>query len=463
MRSHQPGERFRTETLNRNIDLSRACKKIKRQVQYAWGQALMMTPGSTPIEVARETSAKQVHATLEKILLSSPFRCSGQCQKLLTYIVRHTLAAEDNSLRERVIGVQVFGRKPDYETGNDPVVRMRVAEVRKRLAQFYQSPDFVPGMIRIEIPHGSYTALFHPTEVELPSENSANRPPERRNAGLWRNNRRGVPVTVALAVFLTGVCGGWYAARSFPAISRMPDSSRGLHTFWQGFLAYNDTAFIVFSSLRSAGLTPVDSVRDAGREGSPASEIETFQSEGDAAGVFEVTRLLTRFQKTLRLKHADLLSWDEAKESSLIFLGSPLLETPPWDIPLLRDFQFRRGGAGISPHSTTGAIVNLHPRSGEAALYPGPERRPFQSDYAIIALKPGIAQNRVMLILAGISEYGTQAAAEFVTNEANVSDLLAHLGVKSGAEIPHFEAVLHVEVSGGAPIRPALVSVHRTP
>lgn len=107
--------------------------------------------------------------------------------------------------------------------------------------------------------------------------------------------------------------------------------------------------------------------------------------------------------------------------------------------------------------------MNLHPRAGEAALYPGPERQPFQSDYAIVALKPGLTQNRVMLILAGISEYGTQAAAEFVTNEENVSDLLARLGVKPGAEIPYFEAVLRIGVSGGVPIRPTLVCVHRAP
>lgn len=256
-----------------------------------------MTTRTTPMEVARETSAKQVHATLEKILLSSPFRCTAQCQKLLTYIVRHTLAAEDSALRERVIGVQVFGRKPDYETGNDPVVRMRVAEVRKRLAQFYQSPDFVPGMVRIEIPHGSYTALFHPSEVQPHIESFANRPAERRNVDLARRDRQGVPSIFALTAVLIGMAGAWYGARSFTATSSKPGMSSGLRTFWQGFLASNDTAFIVFSSLDSAGLTPVSSVRDAGRGASAAPQVETFQTGGEVAGVFEVTRLLTTFKR----------------------------------------------------------------------------------------------------------------------------------------------------------------------
>ncbi|MGA8595453.1 MAG: hypothetical protein WB676_11980 [Bryobacteraceae bacterium] len=425
-----------------------------------------MPQGSPAVAVARVADPREVHATLEKILLSVPFRSSAQCKNLLTYIVRHTLAAEDSALRERMIGVQVFGRNPDYDASNDPVVRTRVAEVRKRLAQFYQSPDFAPGMIRIEIPPGSYSAVFHPTHVEPPVEAGPHRPAESaiRMIGpgsIWKN-RRAMRVTSAFVLLLMGA-GAWYAANSFRSNGGGEPDSSGLRTLWQGFLASNDTAFIVFSSFDGVGLTPVDSVRDAGREVNSTSEIETFKSAGDVAAVFEVTRLLTRFQKTLRLKHADLLSWDEAKESSLIFLGSPLVETPLWNVPLLHDFQFRHAGPGISPHSATGAIVNLHPGAGEAALYLGPERRPFQSDYAIVALKPGFTQNRVMLILAGISEYGTQAAAEFVTNEENVSDLLAHLGVKSGAQIPYFEAVLHIGVSDGVPIRPALVSVHRTP
>ena len=57
-----------------------------------------------------------LHA-LDQILASPPFRNTQQGQNLLRYIVRHTLAGEDHLLRERVIGSEVFGRRPDYEPG----------------------------------------------------------------------------------------------------------------------------------------------------------------------------------------------------------------------------------------------------------------------------------------------------------------------------------------------------------
>src|SRR5689334_2911067 len=108
----------------------------------------------------------QIDGLLEDILGSAPFRTSRQCQDLFRYIVDHSLASPDGSLRERIIGIEVFGRSPDYDTAEDPVVRLRAADVRKRLAQYYQSkPE--PGEWKIEIPTGSYKAHFHPSEVPL--------------------------------------------------------------------------------------------------------------------------------------------------------------------------------------------------------------------------------------------------------------------------------------------------------
>lgn len=63
-------------------------------------------------------------------------------------------------LRERIIGIKVFGRAPDYDSGNDPIVRARAAEVRKRLAQHYMHSEGASEAFRIEIPPGSYRALF---------------------------------------------------------------------------------------------------------------------------------------------------------------------------------------------------------------------------------------------------------------------------------------------------------------
>ncbi len=91
---------------------------------------------------------------------AAPFRTSRQCQDLLRYIVLHSMSGKDESLRERIIGVQVFGRLPDYDQSEDPVVRIRAADVRKRIALYYESTDVVERHLKISIPSGSYRASF---------------------------------------------------------------------------------------------------------------------------------------------------------------------------------------------------------------------------------------------------------------------------------------------------------------
>src|SRR5260370_9574473 len=104
---------------------------------------------------------------VEEIRVGGRFGTSRQWQDLFGYIVEHSLAASDGSLRERIIGIEVFGRSPDYDTAEDPVVRLRAADVRKRMAQYYQAKS-EPGEWKIEIPTGSYKAQFHRSEIPLP-------------------------------------------------------------------------------------------------------------------------------------------------------------------------------------------------------------------------------------------------------------------------------------------------------
>ncbi len=111
-------------------------------------------------------STSAVRGALDRLLESQPFRTSKQCQDLLRYIVDRSLSGDDASLRERVIGTEVFGRKATYDTGEDPVVRVRAADVRKRLAQYYQSDVSRERTVRIELQPGSYLAHFR---ADIPS------------------------------------------------------------------------------------------------------------------------------------------------------------------------------------------------------------------------------------------------------------------------------------------------------
>ena len=74
---------------------------------------------------------------------------------------RCTVTAEP--LKERTLGVEVFGRAPDYDTNLDPVVRTTAVEIRKRIAQYYHEEGH-QNEIRIDFPAGSYLPEFRMPE-----------------------------------------------------------------------------------------------------------------------------------------------------------------------------------------------------------------------------------------------------------------------------------------------------------
>src|SRR5246127_928930 len=100
-----------------------------------------------------------VREQLKRLLAHSLFTNSKRYPVLLAYTVEQTLLGNAGELKERTIGIEAFGREPTYDVNLDPVVRTTAAEVRKRLIQYYYSPEHA-GELVIELPVGSYVPLF---------------------------------------------------------------------------------------------------------------------------------------------------------------------------------------------------------------------------------------------------------------------------------------------------------------
>ena len=88
-----------------------------------------------------------------------------------------------------------------------------------------------------------------------------------------------------------------------------------------------------------------------------------------------------------------------------------------------------------------------------------PANRPTTEDYAVVSLLPGLDPSRSILILAGNSTFGTQAAVEYVCREDSIKELLQRLKVTKAGELKPFEALLHVKIAHGVPVMTDLVSV----
>src|SRR5579872_638064 len=101
---------------------------------------------------------EEVRNELRRILSGPSFQNSKRYAAVLKFIVDQTLDGNGNSLKERTIGIEVFGRAPDYDTGTDHAVRSAVAEVRKRLAKHYELNPV--SRVRIEVLPGSYLPQF---------------------------------------------------------------------------------------------------------------------------------------------------------------------------------------------------------------------------------------------------------------------------------------------------------------
>ena len=160
-----------------------------------------------------------VREQLKRLLAHPLFTNSKRYPVLLAYTVEQTLLGNAGELKERTIGIEAFGREPTYDVNLDPVVRTTAAEVRKRLIQYYYSPEHA-GELLIEMPVGSYVPTFREPVVaaspatakaavaaseQTPLQHSAamaGPPATVEEAPAARNRRRWVSIGVALAVAL---------------------------------------------------------------------------------------------------------------------------------------------------------------------------------------------------------------------------------------------------------------------
>src|SRR5579872_3425124 len=106
-----------------------------------------------------ESQRDAIRIQLERMLANPLFKNSKRYPNLLRHIVERTLEGQQDDLRERTLGVEVFGREPNYDTNADPVVRATAGEIRKRIAQYYHEHGR-EGEIRIELQPGSYVPVF---------------------------------------------------------------------------------------------------------------------------------------------------------------------------------------------------------------------------------------------------------------------------------------------------------------
>jgi len=100
-----------------------------------------------------------VRSALERVLASPQFVASPRASRFLQYVAEAELAGRGSGLKEYVLGVEVFDRRPSFDPRTDTIVRVEAVKLRKRLRAYYRGSGRLDPVL-IDVPKGSYEPRF---------------------------------------------------------------------------------------------------------------------------------------------------------------------------------------------------------------------------------------------------------------------------------------------------------------
>jgi len=433
----------------------------------------------------------QLH--LREIHDGAAFKGSPRSGQFLRHIVSEAIAGHFDSLKERVIGVEVFGRSPSYDTGGDSIVRVTASDVRKRLLQHY-GREGAHSAYRINLPLGSYvpkityerpdraldfvphgggpksepTDTSHRFQAPLAGA-SVSADPTPAKISSRRLPRSLIAVTLAT---LTGLI----VAFTLWSRTHQADNRFAFAFPWSTLLNSQHSLQLITSDPNIAeiqGFTGGQiSLSDyANHNYIPHPELLTPEENrfcriilrGDKASTVDtpiavsIAQLAQIRSKKLDVRAARNIQLSDLQtDDNFVLLGSP--RSNPWSNILNDhlDFQFEYD-------KTLGKEIlqNVHPHPGEQASFvaTAPGWATGQS-FAIIAFLQNPDQSGQALILAGENGEGTEAAGKLVTDQARLSEALRKCDISPGGAPHHFEILLRVNTLAGSPSHVESLACH---
>ena len=367
--------------------------------------------------VYSEAEREAIRTQLERMLANQLFKNSKRYPNLLRHIVEHTLAGFPSELKERTLGVEVFGRQPDYDTNADPVVRATAGEIRKRIAQYYHEHGHETE-IRIDLLPGSYVPEFEiPLAKPAPIPIAAPVAPPRGKR--WRI---GVLVTV-VALLVAAV---WFKPW-------VPHTA--LDLFWGPVLDSSNTVLLCVGQRQFLGTSAEprqnpdsDLPQVPDPKGGPERPITLFElyylgsqnvAFSDVRTLGRLTGLLQASGKSHRILGETSTTLADLRSGPVVLIGA---FNNDWTMRLTGPmrFSFERD------HDTFWIKDLQNPSRRDRFLnYTTPYLK-VTEDYALISRVLEPTTERMVVVAGGLSGYGTIAAGEFLTNPGYMETLAKH-------------------------------------
>jgi hypothetical protein len=448
------------------------------------------------LETEKDIELLQEH--LREVIAGPAFKASQRSGQFLKYIVDQAIAGHFESLKERIIGVELFGRSPTYDTGEDAIVRVTASDVRKRLLQHY-GKDGAASEFRISLPLGAYVpeiarrtrssangnAHFSATETELDHVADMPHPdllPVPVHAPphdiVVESSRPEVHPRIPRLAFIAAlfalalIASAVFAWSRYSVVEVVPRSS----LLWSAFFRSPHPTQIITSDPNMAEIDSYTGVQlsvsdyanhnyipDPGKLTPEVSNLCRNILRGDKAAAVDIPIAVYMGQMALASSRnvsvhgaRSIQIQDLASEDNFVFLGSP--RSNPWSALFGDQLDFR---FVFDSKTKTEFIRNEHPRPQEASTY-APTAPGWQTGrtFGTVALVKNPDQVGQVLLIAGATGEGTAAAGRFITDVPRLNATLKKCGVKNSGDVQHWQLLLQLNAMAGAPSNVDVIACH---
>jgi hypothetical protein len=387
---------------------------------------------------AKAPDAAAVRRQVELVLSDPLFSNSKRYPVLLRFVAERALSGQISDIRERALGIELFDRKPDYDTEADPVVRVTMHEVRKRLVQYYADPSH-SHELRIDLPAGSYIPEF--LIPGLPTETPKQPFGGNRIASALSGKKPLVLRVVCTAMAVVALF--WWSPwnhrsaleRFWAPLVESPGDVLvcvgqhygGLHASADGAVLFRDRPMSAerFSYLLSRGVILDDA--------------EVAQSLGG---------LLGSLRKKTLLRGMETTSLADLKEHASIFIGDPFHE---WVRRILENARYSIG-------FENGTIFVRDKQSPENRQWSRKRTENSGEDYGIVLRHLDPVTGRQVVLATGTYNTGTAAASDVLSSSKLME--LAFQGARAGWDHRNIEIVVRARVMNNFAGVPTPVAVH---
>jgi len=419
-----------------------------------------------------ESERQLVRSQLEKVVSDSRFTASKRYPGMLQYIVEQTLRENEDSLKERTIGIEVFHRPPDYDTNLDPVVRLCAVEVRKRLVQYYLSSEHA-GELRIELNPGSYVPVFseppshaHILQMPLADVPSNQAPPSdvpsiqmlpadvpsiAKPASHSKRTRKiywPVGLIVSGLIVVIVALGARYGRQFNKQRSALDEVWSPLLTSSKPILlCVGGTKMVTFAGSQ---LIELQSGADDDAFLQPFPNRNDFVPFSDVQVLSRFSSLADAHGHAFKVQNSRTTVSSQLREGPVVLIGAL---NNDWTLNRTSSLRFHFQNPEDS-NPVYWIVDAQHPESHAWQISAQAARSKVLKDYAIAARFTDEGTGQVVLVAAGITGSGTRAAGEFLTDEAGLKQLADSAGADWGKK--NFEVVLSAQVVNGMQGKPTV-------